>query len=137
MGKRRVSTLGYSDVFKSASHRRIRTEEVRTIAEAGKDSATKAIMLRTAAGYDRLAPARIETTSRDEYASRTVPDALRAVEQPGLFPSERPSSVGVRIATWATLILAGFLLMMLAGIGTAAILVDRDCEAAYGRNNCE
>ena len=137
MGKRRVNTLEHGDVFKSASHRRMRAEEVRIIAEAGKDSAATAIMLRVVANYDRLAPARIETTSRDENASLTVPDPLSAVEQSGLFPSERPSSVGVRVATWAALILAGFLLMILAGIGTAAILVDRDCEAAYSSNNCE
>ena len=136
MGKRRVSTLEDGDAFKSASHRRVRAEDVRTIAEAGKEPAARALTLRIAADYDRLAPARIETTWRDEYAS-LVPDGLSAVEQPGLFPSERPRSVGVRVATWAALILAGFLLMILAGIGTAAILVDRDCEAAYGRNNCE
>lgn len=105
MGKRRVNTLGHSDIFKSALHGRMGAGEVRTIAEAGNDSATK--------------------------------DALSAVEQSGLFPSERPSSVGVRVATWAAIILAGFLLMILAAIGTAAILVDRECEAAYGRNNCE
>ncbi len=131
MGKRRVNTLEHGDVFKSASHRRMRAEEVRTIAEAGKASATRAITLRVAA------PARSETAARDEYASLTARDPLSAVEQPGLLPSERPRSVGVRVATWAALILAGFLLMILAGIGTAAILVDRDCEAAYGRNNCE
>ena len=137
MGKRRVNTLEHGDVFKSASHRRMRAEEVRTIADAGKDLAATAIMLRVVANYDRLAPARIETASRDENASLTVPDPLSAAEQSGLFPSERPSSVGVRVATWAALILAGFLLMILAGIGTVAILVDRDCEAAYGGNNCE
>jgi hypothetical protein len=116
MGQRRANALGDSDIFKSVSHRRMRAEEVWTLAAA---------------------PARIETTSRDEYASLTVPDPPSAVEQSGLFSSERPRSVGVRVATWVALILAGFLLMILSGIGTAAILVDRDCEASYGRNSCE
>ena len=130
MGQRRANTLGHSDIFKSAS-RRMSAEEVRTLAEAGKDSAARAITLRVAA------PAQIETTSGDESASLTVPDPPSAVEQSGPFPSERPRAVDVRIATWVALILAAFPLMILAGIGTAAILVDSDCEAAYGRNNCE
>lgn len=130
MGQRRANALGQSDIFKSAS-RRMSAEEVRTLAEAGKASAARAITLRVAA------PAQIETTSGDESASLTVSDPPSAVEQSGPFPSERPRAVDVRIATWVPLILAGFLLMILAGIGTAAILVDRDCEAAYGRNNCE
>jgi hypothetical protein len=79
----------------------------------------------------------VETTSRGEPVPLTSPDAQFATHPPGLSVAERPRSVAVRATTWVAIVLAGFLLMILAAGVTVSFLVDRDCQASYGANSCE
>ena len=42
-----MNALGHSDVFRNAAHWRMRAEEARMLAEAGKDLEAKTIMLKS------------------------------------------------------------------------------------------
>jgi hypothetical protein len=71
---KRERILDPSDVFKSASHWRMRAEEMRTIAEETHDPTPRAMMLRIAADYDRLAKRADDQTAPDSMMLRAAPD---------------------------------------------------------------
>jgi hypothetical protein len=62
-----------NDILSSATYWRMRAEEVRTIAEGGRDPTAKAITLRIADDYDRL--------SEHAHESAVLDAALQEVEQ--------------------------------------------------------
>jgi hypothetical protein len=59
---------------KSTAHWRMRAEEIRTIADETHDPTAKAMMLRIAADYDRLAKHVDDSTALDSMMLRTAAD---------------------------------------------------------------
>ncbi len=71
---KRERILDPSDVFKSGAHWRMRAEEMRTLADDCLDPTARAMMLRIAADYDRLAKHADGRSSDNSMMLRTAAD---------------------------------------------------------------
>jgi hypothetical protein len=75
-------------LFKTPTHWRMRAEKMRALAEEANDSTVRAMMLRIAADYDRLAE-----SAYDHAAHDSIMFGGSAARK----PARRPSSTGCRI----------------------------------------
>jgi hypothetical protein len=69
---RRKSIPHPSYPFENAKHWRLRAEAMRTLAEEAIDSTVRAMMLRIAADYDRLAESANDRAAHDSIMFRTA-----------------------------------------------------------------
>jgi hypothetical protein len=69
---RRKSIPHPSYPFENAKHWRLRAEAMRTLAEEAIDSTVRAMMLRIAADYDRLAESADDRAAHDSIMFRTA-----------------------------------------------------------------
>lgn len=92
MNRRRTSIppLGY--LCKSATHWHMRAEEIRTLAEDAQDSTVRAMMLRIAADYDRLAGNAADRTAQDSIMFRVMRPEDKTGDGDGRFERGHSSS---------------------------------------------
>ena len=74
------SVLNPGDVIQSATYWRLRAEELRTIADDAHDPGAKAIMMRIAADYDRLAQYADDSAALDSMLMRVGADYARLTD---------------------------------------------------------
>ena len=69
----RHKRIPHSDyLFRTATHWRLRSEAMRTLAEEADDATVRAMMLRIAAGYDRLAESADDRAGHDSIMFRAA-----------------------------------------------------------------
>ena len=69
----RRKSIPHSDyLFRTAPHWRMRAEEMRTLAEEAIDSTVRAMMLRIAVDYDRLAESADDRAAHDSIMFQTA-----------------------------------------------------------------
>ena len=81
-------SIPHSDyLFRTVTHWRLRAEAMRTLAEEANDSTVRAMMLRIAADYDRLAESSNDLAAHDSIM-------FRRAEVPPVSLPETPSKSG-------------------------------------------
>jgi hypothetical protein len=70
-------------LFKTAKHWRMRAEKMRALAEEANDSIVRAMMLRIAAGYDRVADGADDSAAQNSIMFKTAADDDRLNFIPG------------------------------------------------------
>jgi hypothetical protein len=89
----RRKRIPHSDyLFRTATHWRMRAEAIRTLAEDAPDSKVRAMMLRIAADYERLASNADDRAAQDSIMFRVVsPDDITSADAAsGHRDGERP-----------------------------------------------
>ena len=78
----RRKRIPHSDyLFRTATHWRMRAEAIRTLAEDAPDSKVRAMMLRIAADYERLASIADDRAAQDSIMFRVVsPDDITSAD---------------------------------------------------------
>jgi len=71
---RRAGMVDPTHIINNGSHWRMRAEEMRTLADDAIDATAKAMMLRIAADYDRLAKHADDRVAQDSLMLRTMAD---------------------------------------------------------------
>ena len=87
---KRAGTPDPSHIINNASHWRMRAEEIRTLADECLDPTPKAMMLRIAADYDRLAKHADDRASQDSLMLRVMGDYDKLIGRGNAANSNKP-----------------------------------------------
>jgi hypothetical protein len=87
---KRASIVDPTHIINNASHWRMRGEEMRTLAEDSIDPTARAMMLRIAADYDRLAKHADDRVSQDSLMLRVLGDYDQLVGRGDTASTKKP-----------------------------------------------
>ena len=94
MRRKTIPHPGY--LFKTPTHWRMRAEKMRTLAEEANDPTVRAMMLRIAADYDRLAESSNDLAAHDSIMFRTTEVPPESRPDAHLAPSGNASTGPVK-----------------------------------------
>jgi hypothetical protein len=87
---KRAGVVDPTHIINNASHWRMRAEEMRTLADESIDPTARAMMLRIAADYDRLAKHADDRLSQDSLMLRVLGDYDELIRRPDAANSNKP-----------------------------------------------